>query len=125
MASRIQDVYEDVFQGEQNLTFTERAASTIFGLVMAAGGLNRGGLPGALMGIAGAALVARGLNGHCPFKAMIQGGGSRSMPSLSRMSESVRSYAYGEDDRQQSHIDRGSEYGYSPSHQPSHLGSRS
>jgi hypothetical protein len=72
MASTIQHLYEDTFQGDRNMSFGERAASTVFGLAMAAGGLNRGGLSGALMGVAGAALVARGLNGHCPVKAMMQ-----------------------------------------------------
>jgi uncharacterized membrane protein len=69
----IRDTYDQVFGGEQNMSMTERVASSGFGLILAAAGVNRAGLPGALMGIAGAALVARGMSGHCPVKAMMEG----------------------------------------------------
>jgi hypothetical protein len=45
---------------------------------MAAAGLRRGAsVQGALMGIGGAALVARGMSGYCPLKAtLLEGPGS-------------------------------------------------
>ena len=70
----IRDTYDQVFGGEQNMSTMERVASSGFGLILAAAGVNRAGLPGALMGLAGAALVARGMSGHCPFKSMMESG---------------------------------------------------
>ncbi|HYH20016.1 MAG TPA: DUF2892 domain-containing protein [Azospirillum sp.] len=70
----IRDTYDQVFGGEQNMSTMERVASSGFGLIVAAAGVNRAGLSGALMGLAGAALVARGMSGHCPFKAMMEDG---------------------------------------------------
>lgn len=73
----IMETYDRVFGGERNMGMLERAASTGFGLVLAAAGLQRGAdLPGTLMGIAGAALVARGMSGHCPVKAMLDSDGN-------------------------------------------------
>lgn len=68
----IRHTYDRFFGGAQNLGPLERAVSTGLGLVMAAGGVRRGAdLRGAIMGLAGAALVARGMSGHCPVKAMM------------------------------------------------------
>ena len=70
----LRDGYQRIFGGEQNLSSTERAISTGLGLVLAAGGVRKGaGLPGAIMGAAGAALVARGMSGHCPLKGQLSG----------------------------------------------------
>ncbi|WP_404326296.1 hypothetical protein [Aerophototrophica crusticola] len=38
---------------------------------MAAGGLRRADGPGAIMGLAGAVMVARGMSGHCAVKSML------------------------------------------------------
>lgn len=71
----IRQTYEHFFGGERNLSSLERAVSTGLGLIVAAGGLRRGAdIPGTIMGLAGAALVARGMSGHCPIKAAIDGG---------------------------------------------------
>lgn len=70
----IRDTYDRFFGGEQNLGAVERAVSTGLGLIMAAGGVRRADWQGAVMGLAGAALVARGMSGHCPMKAMMTGG---------------------------------------------------
>lgn len=72
--STIRHTYDRFFGGERNLGSMERAVSTGLGLIMAAGGLRRGAdLPGTIMGLAGAAMVARGMSGHCPVKAMMEG----------------------------------------------------
>ncbi|HYG89573.1 MAG TPA: YgaP-like transmembrane domain [Azospirillum sp.] len=65
----IRGTYHTVFGGERNLSTLERATSVGLGLLMAAAGVNRADLPGAIMGLAGAALVGRGMSGHCPIKA--------------------------------------------------------
>lgn len=71
----LRDGYQRIFGGEQNLSGMERALSTGLGLVLAAGGARQGvGVRGALMGAAGAALVARGMSGHCPLKGQVGGG---------------------------------------------------
>jgi uncharacterized membrane protein len=71
----IRDGYDRIFGGGKNMGMGERIVSTGLGLAVAAGGLRRGGdLPGAIMGIFGAALVARGMSGHCPVKAAFEGG---------------------------------------------------
>jgi len=82
MANIVTDTYEHAFGGQRNLSLTERAASVVFGLAMAAGGLNKKGGLGLLMGLAGGALALRGLNGHCPVKAALEhrdGGGTRQL----------------------------------------------
>jgi uncharacterized membrane protein len=76
MANAVTEMYDTAFGGEKNLSFTERGASVVFGLVLAAAGLNVKGAAGALMGIAGGALALRGASGHCPIKAAIEGNDS-------------------------------------------------
>lgn len=65
----IRDTYDTMFGGERNMSTLERATSVGLGLIMAAAGVNRADLPGAVMGLAGGALVARGMSGHCPIKS--------------------------------------------------------
>ena len=65
----IRDTYDTVFGGEQNMSTLERVTSVGLGLIMAAAGVNRADLPGAVMGLTGGALVARGMSGHCPIKS--------------------------------------------------------
>ncbi len=78
----IRQTYDRFFGGERNMGSLERAISTGLGLIMAAGGVRRGAdLRGAAMGLAGAALVARGMSGHCPVKAMVEGDHHRLGPS--------------------------------------------
>lgn len=67
--STIRDTYDTVFGGERNLSTLERVTSVGLGLIMAAAGVNRADLPGAIMGLTGGALVARGMSGHCPIKS--------------------------------------------------------
>lgn len=72
----LHDTYDRVFGGEKNLSTMERVVSTGFGLALAAAGVNRGAsLSGALMGLAGAALITRGMTGHCAVKASLEGDG--------------------------------------------------
>jgi uncharacterized membrane protein len=61
--------YRTVFGGRRNLSTGERVGSVAFGLAMAASGLKRADGWGALLGLAGMALTARGMSGHCPVKA--------------------------------------------------------
>jgi len=73
MQQTIRNGYDAAFGGSHNVGTMERIVSVGFGLAMAAGGLRRGAdLPGTLMGLAGAALVARGMTGHCAVKAMME-----------------------------------------------------
>lgn len=51
--------------GRTNVSRPERLASVAGGGLLAAAALKRGGLGGALLGLAGAALVQRGVTGHC------------------------------------------------------------
>jgi len=67
----IRDTYDSVFGGERNMSTLERATSVGLGLIMAAAGVNRADVPGAIMGLVGGALVARGMSGHCPIKSAI------------------------------------------------------
>ena len=67
----IDDIYERVAGGEENLSQVERWTSMLGGVVLAAAGLRRGGVQGAIMGVAGGLLAARGMSGHCAIKAMI------------------------------------------------------
>ncbi|MBP2290931.1 YgaP family membrane protein [Azospirillum rugosum] len=99
----IQSTYDRFFGGERNLGPVERAVSTGLGLIMAAGGVRRADVPGAIMGLAGAALVARGMSGHCPMKAMMQGDGHHGLSDMSggdgqRDGQHLRNEAYGHDD---------------------------
>jgi len=75
MANAVTEMYDTAFGGEKNLSLTERGASVVFGLALAAAGLNVKGAMGALMGVAGGALALRGASGHCPIKAAIDGDG--------------------------------------------------
>ncbi|AWK90118.1 YgaP family membrane protein [Azospirillum thermophilum] len=76
--SSVRHAYDQVFGGDQNLGTGERIVSTGLGLAMAAGGLRKGASwQGAVMGLVGAALIARGMSGHCPMKAAMQGGDSQ------------------------------------------------
>ncbi|EWY38821.1 hypothetical protein N825_10010 [Skermanella stibiiresistens SB22] len=68
----IEDIYERVAGGEENLSQVERWTSMLGGVVLAAAGLRRGGVQGAIMGVAGGLLAARGMSGHCAIKAMIE-----------------------------------------------------
>lgn len=54
-------------RGGTNVGETERIASTLGGGVLTALGLKRGGVGGTLLAGAGAALVYRGVSGHCPI----------------------------------------------------------
>lgn len=74
MQDVVNEVYERAFGGETNLSVGERAASVVFGLAAAAGGLSRGGIGGLLLGLAGGAIALRGASGHCPVKAALDGG---------------------------------------------------
>ena len=67
----INDIYEQVAGGEENLSQVERWTSMLGGVVLAAAGLRRGGVQGAVMGVAGGLLAARGLSGHCAVKALL------------------------------------------------------
>ncbi|BAI76001.1 hypothetical protein AZL_d01750 (plasmid) [Azospirillum sp. B510] len=63
-----------MFGDQPNMGMGERIVSTGLGLAVAAGGLRKGAsLPGAIMGLVGAALVARGMSGHCPVKERLFG----------------------------------------------------
>lgn len=95
----IQNTYDRFFGGERNLGPLERAVSTGLGLIMAAGGVRRADVPGAIMGLAGAALVARGMSGHCPMKAMMQGDGHHGLSDMSGDGrERLHNESYGHDD---------------------------
>ncbi|CBS90812.1 YgaP family membrane protein [Azospirillum lipoferum] len=73
--SSIRHAYDSVFEGHANMGMGERIVSTGLGLAVAAGGLRKGAsIPGAIMGLVGAALVARGMSGHCPVKERLPGG---------------------------------------------------
>lgn len=54
-----------------NVGHTERLASLAGGVLLAVLGLRRPNWTGAAMALAGGALVARGLTGYCPGKAML------------------------------------------------------
>lgn len=78
--TNVRQAYDSVFGGDHNLGGGERIVSTGLGLAMAAGGLRKGAsLPGAIMGLAGAYLVARGMSGHCPLKSALAGSGQSRM----------------------------------------------
>ena len=70
MANRL-----SLFQGEQNLSFKERAISVVAGLALAAAGAKP--RPNPLLNIValvgGAVLAMRGASGHCSVKAALTG----------------------------------------------------
>jgi hypothetical protein len=78
-------VTDQLFGGDANLSFTERAVSVALGLGLAAVAAQP--RPNKLLSlaalVAGSLLAIRGATGHCPVKAMIAdgGGGGRSLPS--------------------------------------------
>ncbi|WP_448203030.1 YgaP-like transmembrane domain [Azospirillum sp. sgz302134] len=111
----IRHTYDRFFGGEQNLSSMERALSTGLGLIMAAGGVRRGAdWRGAVMGLAGAALVARGMSGHCPMKAMMTNGGAHRLGNMGggnmgggNMGEGHMGVGHREDMRSEAHTDPG------------------
>ena len=92
MANLVEDIYHRTIEGERNLSFVERAASVGFGLALAAGGLRRLGWQGALMGVAGGLLAARGLSGHCAVKQMIEDRNGQSPRIADRSPGPVRAF---------------------------------
>jgi uncharacterized membrane protein len=64
-----------VFEGDQNLSFQERALSVVIGLGLAAAGAKP--RPNPLLNVlalaAGSLLAIRGATGHCPVKAALAG----------------------------------------------------
>jgi len=54
-----------------NVAHTERLVSLVGGGLLAVLGLRRADTTGAVLALAGGALVARGLTGYCPVKTMI------------------------------------------------------
>ena len=64
-----------VFEGDQNLSFKERAISVVVGLGLAAAGAKP--RPNPLLNVlalaAGSLLASRGAPGHCPVKAPLAG----------------------------------------------------
>lgn len=76
----IRDTYDTVFGGERNMSTLERVTSVGLGLIVAAAGVNRADLPGAVMGLTGGALVARGMSGHCPIKSAMGYDGHHHQP---------------------------------------------
>lgn len=59
-----------------NVGHTERLVSLVGGGLLAVLGLRRPTVGGAALALAGGALVARGLTGYCPAKAMMEDFGS-------------------------------------------------
>lgn len=55
----------------QNVGDSERAASAVAGVIVAAVGLSRGSLPGLICAGVGGALIYRGVTGHCPASAAL------------------------------------------------------
>lgn len=60
------EIAERLRLGDVNLDRNERLASVLGGAGLALLGARRKGVAGALLGAAGAALIARGASGHCP-----------------------------------------------------------
>lgn len=74
MAGGITDA---VFEGEPNLSWTERAVSVVLGLGIAAAGAKPRPNPlWNIIAVAGGSYLAlRGATGRCPVKASLEGGG--------------------------------------------------
>lgn len=66
------DRYDDP-QGLVNVGRAERVASLVGGGFLALLGLRRPSITGAVLAVAGGALVARGMTGYCPLKGAIDG----------------------------------------------------
>ena len=73
-----------LFEGEQNLSFQERALSVVIGLGLAAAGAKPRPNPllNVLALVGGSVLAIRGATGRCPVKAAITGGGGN--PRIAR-----------------------------------------
>ncbi|BCD89290.1 hypothetical protein PSm6_56970 [Pseudomonas solani] len=54
-----------------NVHGVERAFSVAAGLVSIASGVYRGGAPGVIKALGGAALLLRGVSGHCSMKGLV------------------------------------------------------
>ncbi|HYR11490.1 MAG TPA: SRPBCC family protein [Longimicrobium sp.] len=65
MENTVSAVRSALAGGEVNVGKLERFASMFGGGFLAGAGVKRGGLPGAVMGLAGAILLHRGATGHC------------------------------------------------------------
>ena len=72
MRDVLNDLYDRTLGGEPNLSTGERVVSVALGLAAAAGGLQRGGALGLVMGLAGGMLAMRGASGYCALKAALQ-----------------------------------------------------
>lgn len=83
---QVSDRAED-YERMINVGHTERLVSLVGGGLLAVLGLRRPTVAGAAMALAGGALVARGLTGYCPGKALIEerlghhGHDARTMPA--------------------------------------------
>jgi len=77
----VSEIAERLRLGDVNMGRNDRLASVLGGAGLALLGARRRGLAGALLGAAGAALVARGASGHCP---MYQALGASSRTGLPR-----------------------------------------
>jgi uncharacterized membrane protein len=68
-----------LFEGDQNLSFQERALSVVIGLGLAAAGAKPRPNPllNVLALVAGSVLAIRGATGHCPVKAALAGPGGQ------------------------------------------------
>ncbi len=77
------DIAERLRLGDVNMDRNERLASVLGGAGLALLGVRQKGVAGALLGAAGAALIARGAAGHCPVygAAGIDTSGRRSRAS--------------------------------------------
>ncbi len=72
MGSRSAARQPDDLERMINVGHTERLVSLVGGGLLAVLGLRRPTVAGAAMALAGGALVARGLTGYCPAKAMVE-----------------------------------------------------
>ncbi len=88
MPNLIVDEAKHLFSGEPNMSTTERAISVVGGLALAAAAAKpRPNMWLSLVAlIAGSALAIRGATGHCPVKALKDGGSAGSIEGGSRPS---------------------------------------
>lgn len=68
-----QHVHFDDFDRMINVGHAERLASLVGGGILAVLGIRRPTIGGAVMALAGGALVARGLTGYCPAYGLMEG----------------------------------------------------
>ncbi|HYG89128.1 MAG TPA: YgaP-like transmembrane domain [Azospirillum sp.] len=64
--------HTDDFDRMINVSHTERLASLVGGGILAVLGMRRPNITGAVMALAGGALVARGLTGYCPVYGLME-----------------------------------------------------